>query len=82
MADALSKTKALTHWRQRGLRETRHEHTREVVTQELPESARKALLKMAAEVDASNARIQASDARIQRLERMLGGLVHAALKDD
>jgi hypothetical protein len=73
MADSLTKTKALTHWRRNG-RDTRLEHTREVVKEELPENARKALLMLAEKYDDSQK-------RILRLERLIGSLAHEALKD-
>jgi hypothetical protein len=59
MADPV---KALTHWR-KNAREVRHEHTRE----ELPESAKAALIMMAQ--------------RVERLEAVIADLAARALKD-
>jgi hypothetical protein len=63
MADAV---KALTHWRG-GRTLVRAEHTREVVKEELPENARKAMLMMAE--------------RIDRLEHVIADLAARALRD-
>ena len=60
MADAV---KALTHWRGGRREVVRAEHTREV-REELPEGARNAIIRMAAELaDAKE--------RVARLERMI-----------
>ena len=69
MADSV---KALTHWR-RGGREIRHEHTREVVQRELPETAVNAMVKMATELDQAKA-------RLARLERVIASLAQEASK--
>lgn len=71
MADAVT---ALTHWR-RASRETRHEHTKEIVKEALPEQARAALVRMAGELDESKA-------RIERLERMISALAVEAMRAD
>ncbi len=62
MADPV---KALTHWR-RGRDVERHQHTREVVRQELPQAVQEAMVMMAE--------------RIVRLERVIGELVDEAKK--
>ena len=77
MADAV---KALTHWR-KNAREVRHEHTREVVTQELPETAKAVLIKLAAELDRERAERAADRARIKRLESVLARLAIEASQE-
>lgn len=64
MADPVT---AITHWR-RGRDQHHTEHTREVVSQELPDGAKNALIMMAE--------------RIERLERVIASLAAEAARED
>lgn len=77
MADAV---KALTHWR-RGRDLVKSEHTREVVRQELPDSAKSALMTIAKALEAERAERQADRARIQRLEAVIARLAVEASQE-
>lgn len=78
MADSV---KALTHWRG-GRTLVRSEHTREVVRQELPESAQAVLLKLASELDRERVERETDRARIRRLESVIARLAIEAARED
>lgn len=77
MADAV---KALTHWR-RGRDLVKSEHTREVVRQELPDTAKAALMKIAYALEAERAEREADRVRIKNLELVIARLAVLASQE-